>query len=426
MSSLQRVIATIATFCLFFITAQPSQAQGSGKLGIGYDDGATTATKNGLQNMGPKAWYYNWAPTANANLNGREFVPMIHHWEQANADTLAAAKRSGGTLLGFNEPDGGGNLSAGAAAWYWNQLEATGMRLGSPAMAGDPSINNPWLDQFLAGWTADGHHPRIDFVTVHIYPAWTYPNDPAADPIKAADDIMAELERIHNKYNKPLWLTEFAMNVFAGTKIPTPQQQKAFMTNILPRLEACPYMERYCWWMMKYFWDGNPLDFTSDLMDTNGNLNDLGYYYKQFGGEIASIANGPHTLAPAHATGTRLDAAGWGTTNGTNIGIYNANGQGNQVWQFTYTGNGAYKIQPAYAFGLCLDVNYANSNVQLWADNGGYNQRWTLFPVTAGYALAPLSAPGTRLDVAGFGGSGANVGVYNANNQANQVWQISK
>jgi len=72
-----------------------------------------------------------------------------------------------------------------------------------------------------------------------------------------------------------------------------------------------------------------------------------------------------------------LDANGKGTTNGTKVIIWPCNGQSNQQW--TVNSNGT--ITGAQS-GLCLDVTGAatanGTLVQLWTCNGQTNQQWTL------------------------------------------------
>ena len=72
-----------------------------------------------------------------------------------------------------------------------------------------------------------------------------------------------------------------------------------------------------------------------------------------------------------------LDANAQGTTNGTKAILWSCNGQTNQQWNF----NGDGTITGAQS-GLCLDVTGAGTAngtlVELWACNGGSNQQWTL------------------------------------------------
>jgi hypothetical protein len=133
----------------------------------------------------------------------------------------------------------------------------------------------------------------------------------------------------------------------------------------------------------------------------------------------ANLANGVYQLTPNCSTGSRLDANGWGTTNGTNVQIWAATGGSNQKWTFTNMGNGWYKIQPSYSTTLSLEVSGQGttngSNVDLWADWGGANQRWGVYTLSNGFWLAPENAPSMALNVNGAGtANGTNV----------QIWQF--
>ncbi len=72
-----------------------------------------------------------------------------------------------------------------------------------------------------------------------------------------------------------------------------------------------------------------------------------------------------------------LDANGQGTSPGTKAIIWPCNGQVNQQWNFNANGT----ITGAQS-GLCLDVNGASTAngalVQIWTCNGGSNQQWSL------------------------------------------------
>jgi hypothetical protein len=72
-----------------------------------------------------------------------------------------------------------------------------------------------------------------------------------------------------------------------------------------------------------------------------------------------------------------LDANGAGTTNGTKAIVWPCNGQANQQWNLNSNGT----VTGAQS-GLCLDVTGASTTdgalVELWTCNGGSNQQWTL------------------------------------------------
>ncbi|WP_165864707.1 RICIN domain-containing protein [Capsulimonas corticalis] len=146
---------------------------------------------------------------------------------------------------------------------------------------------------------------------------------------------------------------------------------------------------------------------------------------------LGTIANGTYHLTPACATGSHLDVAAAGTTNGTNVDIYASNTTNAQKWTFTANaaGNG-YRLSPLSSPGLSLDVagtGVANgTNVDIWTSNTTNAQKWGLTAVSGGYTLTPLNATGARLDVlAGASADGTNVDIYQANGTNAQTWAIT-
>ncbi|BDI29347.1 hypothetical protein CCAX7_13980 [Capsulimonas corticalis] len=146
---------------------------------------------------------------------------------------------------------------------------------------------------------------------------------------------------------------------------------------------------------------------------------------------LGTIANGTYHLTPACATGSHLDVAAAGTTDGTNVDIYASNTSNAQKWTFTANaaGNG-YRISPLSSPGLSLDVAGAGvangTNVDIWTSNTTSAQKWGLTAVSGGYTLTPLCATGTRLDVAaGASTNFTNVDIYQANGTNAQTWAIA-
>ncbi|GAA3431003.1 sigma-70 family RNA polymerase sigma factor [Kutzneria kofuensis] len=221
---------------------QQKPAQTSARKGVSAwaFDGVTAS----LKDVGA-AWFYNW----DANHNtipappGVEYVPMIWGAKSVTADTLAQVRKQGTELLGFNEPDLAqqANMTPAQALDLWPQLQATGMRLGSPAVAFGGDTPGGWLDQFMSGAGSKGY--RVDFITLH----W-YGSDFGA---AAVGQLKSYLQAVHDRYHKPVWLTEFALINFGGApKFPTQAQQAAFVTNAAAMLDSLPYLERYAWFAL--------------------------------------------------------------------------------------------------------------------------------------------------------------------------------
>ncbi|WP_306215311.1 sigma-70 family RNA polymerase sigma factor [Actinoplanes sp. RD1] len=224
----------------------------SGKKGVGTWE--FSGVQGALEDVGAK-WYYNWSPNNDSMPGpaGVEFVPMI--WGKANVTsaTLAEVKREGdGTLLGFNEPDMGGqaNMSVEDALAAWPKLEATGMRLGAPAVAYGGDTEDGWLDRFMDGAKAKGL--KVDFIPIHWY---------GSDFSDAAvGQFLGYVDAVHKKYGLPIWVTEFGLMNFSGSpKYPTAAQEVAFIEGTTKGLESRSYVERYAWFGLPAV--GDSVDF---------------------------------------------------------------------------------------------------------------------------------------------------------------------
>jgi RNA polymerase sigma factor (sigma-70 family) len=203
-------------------------------------DGVTSA----LGNVGA-SWYYDWSNTR-SNITspaGVEFVPMMWGSASVTASALAQAEQQGTTLLGFNEPDMGGqaNMTVAQALSLWPRLQATGMRLGSPSVAYGGDTPGGWLDRFMSGAAQQGY--RVDFITLHWY---------GSDFGSAAvGQLRSYLQAVYNRYHKPIWLTEYALiNFGSGQRYPTQAQQAAFVTGSTAMLDSLSYVERYAWFAL--------------------------------------------------------------------------------------------------------------------------------------------------------------------------------
>jgi RNA polymerase sigma factor (sigma-70 family) len=193
------------------------------------------------------SWYYNWGATPNgvAAPASVSYVPMIWGAASVSAATLAQVSSEGHVLLGFNEPDLGSqsNMSVSQALARWPKLMATGMTLGSPAVASGGATPGGWLDQFMTGAKARGY--RVDFIAVH----W-YGGDFAAGP--AVQELESYLQAIYARYHLPIWVTEFALTSYSGgtATFPTEAQQAAFLTAATKMLDGLSYVQRYAWFAL--------------------------------------------------------------------------------------------------------------------------------------------------------------------------------
>lgn len=194
-----------------------------------------------LEDVGA-SWFYNWSASDDRMPapDGVEFVPMIWGEKSVTADTLETARREGEVLLGFNEPDLGeqASMSVDRALELWPELEATGLRLGSPAVAWGADQQGEWLDRFMTG--AEERGLRVDFITLHWYGSDFGPD--------AVDHLENYIEATHDRYGLPIWVTEYGLINFGGSpKYPSDDQLVAFVEGSTAMMESLPYVERYAW-----------------------------------------------------------------------------------------------------------------------------------------------------------------------------------
>jgi hypothetical protein len=136
-------------------------------------------------------------------------------------------------------------------------------------------------------------------------------------------------------------------------------------------------------------------------------------------------SGGTFTIAASY-TPLVLDVAGALTANGSNVALWTANGKDNQKFKFDYdAATGYYTITGVHS-KKALDVEASSSNVLIWADHNGFNQKWTVIQTGPDMYRLYSAASGKALDAAGAGTkAGTNVTVWTSNGGANQLWTIS-
>jgi Glycosyl hydrolase catalytic core len=215
-------------------------------------------------------WYYSWGSTYTVTTRPG-FVPMVR-----NAKTLLEQNAVGyvtsqipetraRNLLGFNEPDhrAQANMSVDRAIQLWPRLQSTGLRLGSPATI---NVTSRWLDQFMT--RAKKAHLRVDFMTMHSY---TAPN---------AESFLAKVNYLHEKYERPIWVTEFAVADWSATASRPSRysglETRRFMKQAVAGMRAMPFVERFAWKTRAPF---DPVMGASALYHSDGRLTATGRLY---------------------------------------------------------------------------------------------------------------------------------------------------
>jgi hypothetical protein len=244
------------------------------KKGVGALIEATTPTDLVTLNS---SWYYDWASYSTPILPpvtpGIEYVPMMWgdwindpRWGSATGDGSLGGPplpSVGGAnvLLGFNEPNvpAQANMTVSQALALWPQLDATGARLGSPAVSGDPGLayGTAWMSSFMSG--NGGPVPRVDFVCAHWYVQYNggYTN------------VGDYLDYLYTTYSKPIWITEI------GSLGGTVADNAALMSTVMTALSTRPWVERIAWYGLSR--NAANLGYTgSTIINTDGTLNAAG------------------------------------------------------------------------------------------------------------------------------------------------------
>ncbi len=305
LGSLAGVVLCVATSA----SAGPSPKKGVGAWAFTGDTAALTAVG--------ASWFYTWS-TSNGGIAapaGVSFVPMIWGSGSVTTSTLNTAKTEGSVLLGFNEPDNSGqsNMTAAQALTLWPQLVATGMRLGSPAVAANAQVAGGWLDTFMTG--AKTQNLRVDFICLHWYGG-------NFNTTMAVSELQTYIEETHTKYNLPIWVTEYALTNFGGgTEFPTDDQQAAFAAASVTMLEATSYVERYAWFALPTCSANGgtcAAGANTGLAVAGGTLTPVGIAYAGGGSDAgANTADGGQvTTAADGGQGTTSGDSGPGTTSG--------------------------------------------------------------------------------------------------------------
>lgn len=259
-------ISISVTVVLFLFGSLATAQTKSPKRGICGD-----ASPADLATLAPfVTWYYDWGveppSVSQGQLSGIEWVPMA--WNAPSNLTDFENRIPDGSiyLLGFNEPNfkSQANMTPEQAAAAWPGLEAVaagkGLKLVSPAVnwcgdCVDGVTNDPvdWLDKFFAACPGC----KVDYIAIHSY----------APGSEALRNYLAKFK----KYNKPLWITEFA-----PWDPPKPDYEGVvqYMKEAIPILENDPDVFRYSWFATRV---GINPDIS--LLGADGVLTKLGQLY---------------------------------------------------------------------------------------------------------------------------------------------------
>lgn len=233
----------------FAMLSQTAEAQ---RAGVGAWENPNYTILKWIEQQSGVSWYYNWRSDQIASRQPQrrlaEFVPMIHSAKNIN-DRIQSSQNPQ-ALLGFNEPDGnGGDHQAGMtveqAVALWPQLEARGLRLGSPATTREGTLgHHSWQRRFMNEVARRGL--RVDFMAVHYY---STTGDVA--------EFRNWLIQVHREYKRPIWVTEFALIDWSRPGRASYAANADFAKSAIEMMQDLSFVERHAWFAANpYPWPG--------------------------------------------------------------------------------------------------------------------------------------------------------------------------
>jgi len=278
-------------FCIYLSTCSDAEdiyisninyhtrTEGICKRGAAIDKGSNNVNKLKSLSKGIR-WYYNWQTAPRTEIANElstlnlEFVPMVWGGNFTVEEVLDQIPDEAEFLLGFNEPNfhAQANLTPEEAASLWPKLEeiadSRNLTLVSPALnycKGACNTEDPveYLDKFFEAC----NNCRVDHIAVHWYNC-------------DLSSLKSYIERF-KKYNKPIWLTEFACAIPSGDNQRRDEYgQKKYMDQSLNYLENDPDIFRYAWFTEG---DGGFVPKSSRLVYGSGKLTSVGEFYLSLG-----------------------------------------------------------------------------------------------------------------------------------------------
>lgn len=225
---------------------------------------------------GRLTWLFNWEMwKPNGTPERLEYVPQVRTASEIDQvdpelSTLHNTHQLHG-FMGFNEPDNTSqaNLPVAKAVSLWKQhvlplkeKEHWQYAQGSPAISNGPN-GLPWLEQFvkeLGGLEA----AKIDVIVIHCYTL-------------DVQELKDHVQKVHQKFNKPIWLTEFACTAFDAASPPSEAHVTNFMKEALKFLDETAFVEKYAWFgAMKTLPDNVG---KANSLQHDGNLSEAGKIY---------------------------------------------------------------------------------------------------------------------------------------------------
>ncbi len=239
-------------------------------------------SKNDMENFSPHiSWWYNWHYLPDAAIRPTyrnynvDFTPMA--WNATGIGGVKNWAERDSTvryILGFNEPNfkEQANMTPSQAAKVWpafqkiaeeNDLKIVGPAVnycGECVSEGGTTYYNPfdYLDDFFASCDTC----QVDFIGLHWY--------------GSGNSIVGYVNDA-KKYNKPIWMTEFASWDYSNP-VNNVKEQMKYLAGTVNFLERDPDVYRYSWFIGRTAGGIDAAPYI-DLYGEDGMLTELGQLY---------------------------------------------------------------------------------------------------------------------------------------------------
>ncbi len=113
---------------------------------------------------------------------------------------------------------------------------------------------------------------------------------------------------------------------------------------------------------------------------------------------LRSWGSGYYEIQVGKTYSARVDIDGGRSDNGTNVKVWERNGNKAQRFKFHHLGNGRFKIYDSNGKIICLKgrKNSNGTNVHIWNDHNGASVEWYLIDVNTKRAYIPRDKPTGR------------------------------
>ena len=316
-----------------------------------------SASYSNLQATGA-GWYYTWG-LGQGYPGGfdAQHAPMFWGGWAVNQTNITNVKNNPDVewVLGFNEPERSdqANMTVAQAISAWTTLSngfaGSGKKLVSPAVS-DTSSGQSWITDFKNQATAAGL--QVDAVAFHWYGV-SNPNDPAG----AASSFISRINWYHNLWNKPVFITEFAIHDWGGnySDEEISEANRQFLDIVVPWMESSSYVAGYAvypWFSDARLYEGSPptptrMGYEYIGVVESGESQDIGGL--DLGEHVAYLAGGELTMTGSPGTVRYLNA------------LEGANSiTGTTDWTIGVSGDGWVRVRPD------TTLKKTGANLVLW------------------------------------------------------------